>query len=131
DLSPRPAAGQCQPHRFTPKLRPRSVPVSHRTPPGSSVGALHFFRASPDSHRRQIERVVSIGAKIGVDQQKKHQDILKAITRSFDSMVDAMGEDERRKLFDALIGAATAADAKKIRQHPNFPNRMPDTSLSA
>ncbi len=73
-----------------------------------------------DSHRRQIERVVSIGAKIGVDQQKKHQDILKAITRSFDAMVDAMGADECQKLFGALIGAATAADAKKIRQHPGF-----------
>ena len=33
--------------RFKPKLRRRSVPVSHRTPPGSSVGALHIFRASP------------------------------------------------------------------------------------
>jgi hypothetical protein len=34
-------------HRFTPKLRRRSVPVSHRTPPGSSVGALRKTRASP------------------------------------------------------------------------------------
>ena len=73
-----------------------------------------------DSHRRQIERVVAIGAKIGVDQQKKHQDILKAIARSFDGMVEAMAEGERQKLFYALIGAATAADAKKIRQYPRF-----------
>ena len=49
DLPTRPAARQRQPHRFTPKLRRRSVPVSHRTPPGSSVGALHIFRASPPS----------------------------------------------------------------------------------
>ncbi|MCZ8333090.1 MAG: hypothetical protein O9328_02400, partial [Rhodobacteraceae bacterium] len=48
DLPSRPTAGQRQPHRFTPKLRCRSVPVSHETPPGSSVGALHIFRASPD-----------------------------------------------------------------------------------
>lgn len=41
------AFDQCQPHRFTPKLRHRPVPVTHRTPPGSSVGALHTFRASP------------------------------------------------------------------------------------
>ena len=47
DLLPRPTTGQCQPHRFTPKFRHRSVPVAHRTPPGSSVGALHFTRASP------------------------------------------------------------------------------------
>lgn len=72
------------------------------------------------SHRHQIERVVAIGAKIGVDQQKKHQDILKAITRSFDGMVEAMGETERQMLFAALIRAATSADAKKIRQHPQF-----------
>jgi hypothetical protein len=32
---------------LTPKLRRRPVPVSHRTPPGSSVGALHKNRASP------------------------------------------------------------------------------------
>jgi len=73
-----------------------------------------------DSHRRQIERVVAIGAKIGVDQQKKHRDILKAVARSFDGMVEAMGDAERKKLFDALIGAATSVDAKKIRQHPGF-----------
>jgi hypothetical protein len=46
-IPPRPAAGQRQPHSRTPKLRRRSVPVAHRTPPSSSVGALHSFRASP------------------------------------------------------------------------------------
>ena len=51
DLSPRPAAGQCQPNRFTPKPRRRSVPVSHGTPYGSSVGALHIFRARPTRPR--------------------------------------------------------------------------------
>ncbi|MCB1332912.1 MAG: hypothetical protein KDK26_04495 [Roseivivax sp.] len=46
--SPAMSAGQRQPHRFTPKLRLRSVYLSHRTPPDSSFGALHFSRASPD-----------------------------------------------------------------------------------
>ena len=32
---------------LTPKLWRRTVSVSHRTPPCSSVGALHLFRASP------------------------------------------------------------------------------------
>lgn len=50
-LQPRPATGQCKPHSFTPKLRRRSVPVFHRTPHGSSVGALHIFRASPQKLR--------------------------------------------------------------------------------
>jgi hypothetical protein len=47
ELPPRPATRQRQPHSLTPKLRRRSDPSSHRTPPGSSVGALHFSRASP------------------------------------------------------------------------------------
>jgi len=41
------SAGQRQPNCFTPKFRRRSFPMGHRTPPGSSVGALHFSRASP------------------------------------------------------------------------------------
>ena len=40
--------------------------------------------------------------------------------RALDGMVEAMAEGERQKLFYALIGAATAADAKKIRQYPRF-----------
>ena len=51
DLPPRPAARQCQPNCFTPKLRRRPVSVSHRTPPGSSVGALYIPRASPSRFR--------------------------------------------------------------------------------
>ncbi len=95
NLPPRPTATQRQPHRFTPKLRRRSVPVSHRTPPGSSVGALHCLRASPGepevtlsplryhyAHRAEIEAVVqgttrdaaldtlcaSIGAALATDR---------------------------------------------------------------
>ena len=49
DLPPCPAAGQRQSHRFTPKFRRRPVSVSHRTPHGSSVGALHLLQASPPS----------------------------------------------------------------------------------
>ena len=56
NLPPRPATGQCKPHRFTPKLRRRSVPVSHRTTPGSSVGALHIFQASPTCPNRPVEQ---------------------------------------------------------------------------
>lgn len=37
-----PATGQRQTDCFTSELRRRSVCVSHRIPPGFSVGALHF-----------------------------------------------------------------------------------------
>ena len=43
-----PTAGQRQTHRLTPKLRHRSVRVSHGTRAASSVGALHISRASAE-----------------------------------------------------------------------------------
>ncbi|TMV14924.1 hypothetical protein [Arenibacterium halophilum] len=49
DLAPCQAARRRQTHRFQPKLRRRPVSVSRRTPHGSSVGAFHFFEASPGS----------------------------------------------------------------------------------
>lgn len=73
-----------------------------------------------DTHRQQIERIVQIGAKIGLDQQKQNQEILKAITRNFDAMVGALDEGTRKIIFAALIDVATVADAKRIRQHSGY-----------
>lgn len=70
-----------------------------------------------DTHRQQIERIVQIGAKIGLDQQKQNQEILKAISRSFDEMIDTLDEQARNAVFAALVEVATVADAKRIKQH--------------
>lgn len=73
-----------------------------------------------DSHRQQIERVVQIGAKIGLDQEKQHREILKAITRNFDAMIEAVDERTRKQVFAALIDVANVSDAKRIRIHQSF-----------
>lgn len=73
-----------------------------------------------ESHRQQIERVVQIGAKIGLDQQRQNQEILKAITRNFDAMIEALDEGTRKIIFTALIDVATLADANRIRQHSGY-----------
>lgn len=73
-----------------------------------------------DSHRQQIERVVQIGAKIGLDQEKQKREILKAISRNFDAMIEALDEGTRKIIFAALIEVATVADAKRIKQHQGY-----------
>lgn len=73
-----------------------------------------------ESHRQQIERVVQIGAKIGLDQQRQKRDILKAISRNFDAMIDMIDGRARSAVFNALLEVATAADAKRIKQHPGY-----------
>ena len=73
-----------------------------------------------DSHRQQIERVVQIGAKIGLDQEKQKRETLKAITRNFDAVIEALDESTRKIIFAALIDVATVADAKRIRQHSGY-----------
>lgn len=73
-----------------------------------------------DTHRQQIERIVQIGAKIGLDQQKQNREILKAITRNLDAMIDIMDDRTRTVVFNALLEVATVADAKRIRQHPRY-----------
>ncbi len=73
-----------------------------------------------DTQRQQIERIVQIGAKIGLDQQKQNQEILKAITRNFDAMIEAMDDGTRKIIFAGLIEVATVADAKRIRQHSGY-----------
>lgn len=80
-----------------------------------------------DSHRQQIERVVQIGAKIGLNQQRQNQEILKAVSRNFDAMIDMMDEGTRKIIFAALIDAATVADAKRIKQHPGCQEREAET----
>lgn len=73
-----------------------------------------------DSHRQQIERIVQVGAKIGLDQEKQKREILKAISRNFDAMIDMMDEGTQKIIFAVLIDVATVADAKRIRKHPGY-----------
>ena len=83
----------------------------------SKSSTIDFTRIT-ETHRRHIDRVVEIGARIGIDQQKQHQDILRAMTRSLDVALEAMADADRAKLFAALTDAATASDGRKIAQHP-------------
>lgn len=71
-----------------------------------------------DSHRQQIERIVQVGAKIGLGQERQKREILKAISRNFDAMIEVMDEGTRKIIFATLIEVATVADVKRIRQHP-------------
>lgn len=73
-----------------------------------------------DSQRQQIDRIVQIGAKIGLDQQKQKQEILKAISRSFDAMIEALDHRTRSTVFATLLEVATVADAKRIKQHSGY-----------
>ena len=67
DRPSRPTAGQRQPRRFIPRPRRRSVPVSHRTPLGFSVGARHIFRARP-SRRGRRTRPIAAGRCQGISR---------------------------------------------------------------
>ena len=48
-----------------------------------------------ETQRRQIDRVVEIGACIGINQQKQHRDILKAMTRSLHVALEATADADR------------------------------------
>ena len=73
-----------------------------------------------ESHRQQIERIVQVGAKIGLDQEKQKREILKAISRNFDAMIEVVDDGTKRAVFGALVEVATVADAKRIRQHSGY-----------
>lgn len=61
DRPPLRAARQRRPHRFTPKLRWRSVSEAHGTPLRSPAGAFHFLQACPSRPctRRRTDTVSS------------------------------------------------------------------------
>ena len=81
DLRPRPPACQRQPHSLSPILRRRSFPLRHGTPPGSSVGALHFSRQVHCSDRRSPRSSPHRTAKAGrllVDRHPPSADMCRA-----------------------------------------------------
>ncbi len=89
--------------------------------PKRPKGPIDFNRQT-DGQATQIERIAQTGARIGLAQQKAHRAILDAIRDSFDPMLEALeGDDLVREVFSALGRAATAANAKRIANHPLCP----------